>query len=70
MKLARLWVHVRVWLVAPCVGAWIETSIPTFWIRLLIVAPCVGAWIETPVIVCFVANVTNVAPCVGAWIET
>ena len=55
--------------VAPCVGAWIETS--TIFSRLMLkaVAPCVGAWIETagykP------GNMAAfVAPCVGAWIET
>jgi len=35
-------------LVAPCVGAWIETSHKTVLCVLVKVAPCVGAWIETP----------------------
>ena len=34
-------------LVAPCVGAWIETSDPPGKYPLSNVAPCVGAWIET-----------------------
>ena len=34
-------------IVAPCVGAWIETSYTKGAITAQIVAPCVGAWIET-----------------------
>ena len=57
------------WMVAPYVGAWIET----WWLVCLsvavAVAPYVGAWIETPRIwperPC-----KSVAPYVGAWIET
>ncbi len=33
--------------VAPHVGAWIETILPSFMIIRLLVAPHVGAWIET-----------------------
>ncbi len=56
-------------LVAPRVGAWIETfqQIPN--LSASLVAPRVGAWIETDKsghTVC----VTKVAPRVGAWIET
>ena len=34
-------------LVAPCVGAWIETYAHCFRTLFGYVAPCVGAWIET-----------------------
>ena len=34
-------------LVAPCVGAWIETPSSPDDLKLSDVAPCVGAWIET-----------------------
>ena len=56
-------------LVAPRVGAWIETNLgygPRYYDY---VAPRVGAWIETSL---FVTNDKNgwVAPRVGAWIET
>ena len=37
-------------MVAPCVGAWIETVLYSLLLFLLPVAPCVGAWIETDVI--------------------
>ena len=56
-------------LVAPLVGAWIETSRVRQQFTQERVAPLVGAWIET-------ANRTQlkiwreVAPLVGAWIET
>ena len=55
--------------VAPCVGAWIETSFLAsvgFFDR---VAPCVGAWIETAY-TRYAKKENAVAPCVGAWIET
>ena len=35
-------------LVAPYVGAWIETVLLLLIFSLIIVAPYVGAWIETP----------------------
>ena len=56
-------------IVAPCAGAWIETSSSGSVHGGCIVAPCAGAWIET-------SNGTpkdsifSVAPCAGAWIET
>ena len=56
-------------LVAPYVGAWIETR-SSLCVRLrCLVAPYVGAWIET---YCLrIALFTSaVAPYVGAWIET
>ena len=34
-------------LVAPCVGAWIETTVNPMEETTMAVAPCVGAWIET-----------------------
>ena len=56
-------------LVAPYVGAWIETSLYEDACPNNHVAPYVGAWIET----CTCLSQTNtlaVAPYVGAWIET
>ena len=56
-------------LVAPRVGAWIETLTKFICCSLPIVAPRVGAWIET-----YAKHVALgldfVAPRVGAWIET
>ena len=56
-------------IVAPLVGAWIETLTSTNLVKHLLVAPLVGAWIETPKY-----DKTDlpyfVAPLVGAWIET
>ena len=59
----------RAWIVAPLVGAWIETSkLPRCcWPRW--VAPLVGAWIET-VLATYNEKLCPVAPLVGAWIET
>ena len=56
-------------MVAPFVGAWIETPITRLVFTSFVVAPFVGAWIETNTIR---ANIENslVAPFVGAWIET
>ena len=56
-------------IVAPFVGAWIETSEGKKLYKLHKVAPFVGAWIET----CLYGNTSPsavVAPFVGAWIET
>ena len=56
-------------MVAPHVGAWIETHSQYIPVQLPFVAPHVGAWIETK-------GMTQlwllflVAPHVGAWIET
>ena len=56
-------------MVAPYVGAWIETFITRTVHLNGIVAPYVGAWIET-----IMGNAQSpareVAPYVGAWIET
>ena len=56
-------------LVAPYVGAWIETLYTLENIMASNVAPYVGAWIETLVCVASAAE-RCVAPYVGAWIET
>ena len=37
-------------MVAPCVGAWIETVAGILYAAAQGVAPCVGAWIETSVL--------------------
>ena len=56
-------------IVAPRVGAWIETYDWCLILRYFLVAPRVGAWIET-----YAKHVALgldfVAPRVGAWIET
>ena len=56
-------------LVAPYVGAWIETRLCSTSRWPTPVAPYVGAWIET---ISFLLRRTLalVAPYVGAWIET
>ena len=56
-------------IVAPYVGAWIETNYNTILNLIQIVAPYVGAWIETNVPL-LDGSPTVVAPYVGAWIET
>ena len=56
-------------LVAPYVGAWIETPLLSLITLTLPVAPYVGAWIETP-LSCIPLTLVLVAPYVGAWIET
>ena len=56
-------------IVAPYVGAWIETIVRGFGSVLPGVAPYVGAWIETVVRVPHQLR-SYVAPYVGAWIET
>ena len=56
-------------MVAPLVGAWIESINDKSLCILMYVAPLVGAWIERKV----EANILNkyiVAPLVGAWIES
>ena len=58
-----------VYLVAPRVGAWIETPMMKMEAIKIEVAPRVGAWIETPVPYTSLRGKT-VAPRVGAWIET
>ena len=55
--------------VAPRVGAWIETSPSLRGWRFGCVAPRVGAWIETGLLRSSFRR-TFVAPRVGAWIET
>ena len=56
-------------IVAPRVGAWIETFGKRLSHCQAAVAPRVGAWIET-FSSCFAAICDAVAPRVGAWIET
>ena len=56
-------------MVAPLVGAWIETRFRYRFPLSPEVAPLVGAWIETLYLCRSVRN-TEVAPLVGAWIET
>ena len=47
MKLALIWSIRKVRIVAPYVGAWIETHKSFILIIKTLVAPYVGAWIET-----------------------
>ena len=57
-------------MVAPFMGAWIETGEKMPYIKIYgKVAPFMGAWIET---LRFAASRSNdlVAPFMGAWIET
>ena len=56
-------------LVAPRVGAWIETDILSLGATAGKVAPRVGAWIETDQLAVSMSRL-KVAPRVGAWIET
>ena len=56
-------------LVAPYVGAWIETQMSLTRRSVRLVAPYVGAWIETQMSLTR-RSVRLVAPYVGAWIET
>ena len=56
-------------IVAPYVGAWIETTLSTATLSALWVAPYVGAWIET-ISITRQGKPFMVAPYVGAWIET
>ena len=69
LKLLFTSCHVRHSVVAPCVGAWIETSVHSSYSANKSVAPCVGAWIETASLLPS-SHRFLVAPCVGAWIET
>ncbi|SIT05163.1 hypothetical protein SAMN05421787_11259 [Virgibacillus pantothenticus] len=58
----------KVFLVAPCIGAWIEIGEFLRSGREGFVAPCIGAWIE----IAFSSSCgvfAFVAPCIGAWIE-
>ena len=56
-------------IVAPRVGAWIETHNLDFLMIMSGVAPRVGAWIETKKEL-ISKRQKKVAPRVGAWIET
>ena len=46
LKSSDCMVAVRVEIVAPCAGAWIEIILLSVSALLLSVAPCAGAWIE------------------------
>ena len=59
----------RTELVAPYVGAWIETFKTPLFFECRWVAPYVGAWIETYSLPAR-TPACPVAPYVGAWIET
>ena len=56
-------------IVAPRVGAWIETFVTCTLMIYKFVAPRVGAWIET-LTQKLLVSLVKVAPRVGAWIET
>ena len=56
-------------IVAPYVGAWIETQSSQYHYQKKLVAPYVGAWIETGLGQIYLQG-QLVAPYVGAWIET
>ena len=58
----------RVYDVAPLVGAWIEILTLPIYKSDFIVAPLVGAWIEIIISAAIMWEI-NVAPLVGAWIE-
>ena len=68
MKLDLVKNSLRLQMVAPLVGAWIEICRILLFSTVCPVAPLVGAWIEITA-----AGVTiilvDVAPLVGAWIE-
>ena len=57
-------------MVAPYVGAWIETYRTSYNQHQEQVAPYVGAWIETCKTDFAIITNIKVAPYVGAWIET
>ena len=69
MKPEPMYPHNWCGLVAPHVGAWIETALMSQACHHAYVAPHVGAWIETrnP---SWMQSSKTVAPHVGAWIET
>ena len=69
MKLFRKLMFVRLMLVTPFVGVWIETASGTASITGTTVTPFVGVWIETE---CGhpAHKDHHVTPFVGVWIET
>ena len=69
LKLFMIDFRSKLRMVAPHVGAWIETQILSLPSILQKVAPHVGAWIETNLI-WDEQGEPQVAPHVGAWIET
>ena len=62
MKLHRRLGHIHGWLVAPRVGAWIETLRFNDTIANQLVAPRVGAWIETLAVVTPTVALTSRSP--------
>ena len=69
MKLLLIGLMLIMSLVAPHVGAWIETKLTVRNDSGVAVAPHVGAWIETTSLSTYI-SLDGVAPHVGAWIET
>ena len=69
LKLTVTEICIKRSIVAPYVGAWIETRKSGNEWKRSTVAPYVGAWIET-MRVRLQKTLTEVAPYVGAWIET
>ena len=68
MKYAKKMREIKLTIVAPLVGAWIEILFDNLRFENVDVAPLVGAWIEIPVCNSS-ATILYVAPLVGAWIE-
>ena len=69
LKLMIRQISIPLVIVAPFVGAWIETLNLPVQFSFNFVAPFVGAWIETERRA-EMERITTVAPFVGAWIET
>ena len=59
LKLGVITKMLQVGMVAPRVGAWIETGVTTTVFDGYKVAPRVGAWIETQTVVLCVSTVTS-----------
>ena len=70
LKLGVRGLHRAGEIVAPYVGAWIETYTLLYKSIAPVVAPYVGAWIETKNTCAASSKEGSVAPYVGAWIET
>jgi len=60
--------QVTPFVIAPCIGAWIEIFFEISASPFTRIAPCIGAWIEIPSLL-FAHLVNSIAPCIGAWIE-
>ena len=68
MKVFLRWCTLFLVVVAPLVGAWIESRTYLFLCHIAKVAPLVGAWIERNIWITLFTK-SFVAPLVGAWIE-